>query len=164
MERLQLKQELRKELLGKSDIFIRLWKKEPALSKFGDLFDPAKETEAPDASKMAPDEVILKLIALYRKLHEDKSTPMSIGEQQVILGILLLVFWEDMQFLRGKKRVCYWLFRLGEPFPEVYFAYLSLIAEGDITKPATFNLHQRMLYLAEQFIHQEYKKQCVYEI
>ncbi len=161
MERQHLKQDLKKELLWKKDVFRRLREKEPGLSVFDGLFDSAKEPEFPDASKMADDGVILKLINFYRQLHPDKSTAT---EQQVILGILLLVFWEDMQWLRGKKRVRYWLFRLGEPFAEVYFAYLCLLAEGDITQPVKLNLHQRLLYLAENFIHEEYKKQCVYEL
>jgi len=110
-------------LAQKQDVFTELKSREEWLAKF---------ESAVDVAKCADQALVLKLIGLYRRLHRDVS---SKEEQQVVLGILLLYFWGDMQSLRNDKQIRSKLFRIGDPFAEIYFAYMILVAEADFNKP-----------------------------
>ena len=168
MECLQLKRELKKELTRKQEVFHNLKVREECLAKFDSALDTAKN---------ADHVLILQLIGLYRKLRQALSVLRSASQsqdtlpmthdtqricQQIILGILLLVFWGDMQLLRNDRQIRAKLFRIGDPFSEIYFAYILLIAEGDLSGQG--NIRSIFSNKAREFIKEEYKKQCVYEI
>jgi hypothetical protein len=152
--RLQLKRALKKELIQKQDVFLSLKSRMDFLAKFESAIDTAKKVDH---------SLTLKLIGLYRELHKDKTT---VSEQKVISGILLLYFWGDMQFLRNDKEIRAKLFRIGEPFAEIYFAYMLLVAEGDFNRLLAYGKSIREIFYenAREFIKEEYRRQCVYEI
>ena len=150
MKRLQLKRGLKKELAQKQDVFRELKSHEEWLAKFDSAIDTAKK---------ANPLIILELIGLYRKLHRDVS---SKEKQQVVLGILLLYFWGDMQFLRNDKEIRAKLFRIGDPFSEIYFAYILLMAEGALSGKG--NIRLEFYNKAREFIKEEFRGQCVYQI
>jgi hypothetical protein len=148
--RLQLKRDLKKELVRKQCVFQNLQLREECLARFDSAIDTAKN---------ADQALVLKLIGLYRRLHRDVS---SKEKQQVILGILLLYFWGDMQFLRNDKEIRAKLFRIGDPFSEIYFAYILLMAEGALSGKG--NIRLEFYNKAREFIKEEFRGQCVYQI
>jgi len=152
--RLQLKRDLKKELVRKQCVFQNLQLREECLARFDSAIDTAKN---------ADQALVLKLIGLYQRLHRDVS---SKEKQQVILGILLLYFWGDMQFLRNDKEIRAKLFRIGDPFAEIYFAYMILVAECDFNKPLAEGKGIREIFAekAKEFIKEEFRRQCVYRI
>jgi len=154
MKRLQMKRGLKKELVQKQVVFQELKSREEWLVEFD---------SALDAAKKADQALVLKLIGLYRRLHRDVS---SKEEQRVVLGILLLYFWGDMQFLRNDKEIRSKLFRIGDPFAEIYFAYMILVAECDFNKPLAEGKGIREIFAekAKEFIKEEFRRQCVYRI
>jgi hypothetical protein len=153
-KRLQMKRGLKKELAQKQEVFQNLKSREEWLAEFESVVDAAKK---------ADQALVLKLIGLYRRLHRDVSGK---EEQQVVLGILLLYFWGDMQFLRNDKEIRAKLFRIGDPFAEIYFAYMILMAEGDFNKPLSEGKVIREIFAeqAREFIKEEFRRQCVYRI
>jgi len=153
-ERLQLKRELKEELAQKHEVFLSLKSRIKWLSSFSSALDvPGNIDQA----------LVLKLIRLYRELHKIESTK---PEQQVILGILLLYFWGDMQFLRNDSEIRAKLFRIGDPFSEIYFAYMILMAEGDFEKCLAQDENIRKAFYEEvrEFIKIEFKRQCRYKL
>jgi len=161
MLREELRTDLEKELVRQAEVFAELKELEPVLAEFPSVFDLVNALRNPAAQKEWWENMVVRLISLYRTRKGRGRRP----SQQVILGILLLVFWEDMERLTEEEYDRLWRID-DEPFSEVSFAYTRLIAEGKAGPRLIQGESIKTIIYdeAKKLIKEKYKKQCVYEI
>ena len=183
MKREMLKAELEKELANKQDVWLRLKEQELLFGMFESSLELTKSVD---------EDIILRLTEMYQEMREqgDSTPPTPMlrragkESQQLIMAILLLGLWDDMEelvaldSLRTKLR-----FLDYEKFPEVYFAYMVVI-KGE-TDPEVFgcstnpmdllsdefqeaepgdNLRKILKETVKEMIKEKFKRQHVYRL